>query len=1025
MAREFDVNINLRVLAQRAQDAINEFNTSVRRSTNVSFGGTNRQLRELQARADAAGRSFTAVGRQLSLSLTAPLTLLGGLAVRNFGVQENAVRQLETALESTGNTAGFTSEQLQDVASSIQQNSTFGDEDILENVTTSLTRFASLTGDTFLQAQQVIIDFAARTGRDLSGASQVIGRALEDPIDGLTQLARVGVSFSDGQEDVIRQLVETGRTAEAQGILIGALEDRFQGAASVAASFGTGPLRQLINAFNDALEPIGRVILEALNPFILQLTALAQGFSNATPEFQRIVTIFGALAAAIGPALIAIGGILPVLTRIIGPSLSLASTLSSVASAFGTLFGVVARFGVIGLVVTAIIDIQREFNVLTDLFPGISGFFAGLGENFISFDTLSGFLVNSVRAVVSVFTDFTRFVSGGLALAFNAIIIGFATVVQGVNIAVFAVSDSLLVLARNANRLPGINIDTTALESIRSAIVETGNEIDDLSSRAQESFTNVATTLAQDNIEIELSVGNPDLSSLRETIDGIETEIQVTTQNTNNNAGNATPQLVMTQLEIDTRSVESLNNQLEAITNNLSTNTSVAIRTIADPDDLASTIAGINQRVTPELNEISDRFTNLFSSISDPALRAQVEQQVSSISSTLLEISPDSALIGSFQSQLSTTLNNASQQIAQARADASDRETLTQELAGINEASRDSLLALRDNIQSAISGLSDPTLIAAARTQIGSINQELSNLNPVLQSTQEAINNGLTATGVAASASSTAVSTIGNSFAQVITGAQSAGDAFDELGQRILTAIANQAIQSAITSLTSSIAASADGGPTARFFREGGLISAFKDGGLIKSTIENMLSSLPKFETGGNPASVSRGRFQNRPNGNIRGPGTGRSDSILARISNGEFIHRASSVRLFGLDFMNAVNNLNPDTALSLLRNRLDNGSQAFKTGGLAVSNFNNRLNNFRLPSFEDGGQVSGSNPPFGGMNVQVNMQSNGTPQNAEVTDTSFDGQNLIMTVLLNDIRTNGQISKGISGAFGLRRRGR
>lgn len=42
--------------------------------------------------------------------------------------------------------------------------------------------------------------------------------------------------------------------------------------------------------------------------------------------------------------------------------------------------------------------------------------------------------------------------------------------------------------------------------------------------------------------------------------------------------------------------------------------------------------------------------------------------------------------------------------------------------------------------------------------------------------------------------------------------------------------------------------------------------------------------------------------------GHIRGPGTGTSDSILARVSNGEFVMRAEAVKNWGLSFMSALN---------------------------------------------------------------------------------------------------------------------
>lgn len=44
--------------------------------------------------------------------------------------------------------------------------------------------------------------------------------------------------------------------------------------------------------------------------------------------------------------------------------------------------------------------------------------------------------------------------------------------------------------------------------------------------------------------------------------------------------------------------------------------------------------------------------------------------------------------------------------------------------------------------------------------------------------------------------------------------------------------------------------------------------------------------------------------------GHIRGRGTGTSDSILARLSNGEYVIKAAAVRKWGVGFMNSINNM-------------------------------------------------------------------------------------------------------------------
>lgn len=74
--------------------------------------------------------------------------------------------------------------------------------------------------------------------------------------------------------------------------------------------------------------------------------------------------------------------------------------------------------------------------------------------------------------------------------------------------------------------------------------------------------------------------------------------------------------------------------------------------------------------------------------------------------------------------------------------------------------------------------------------------------------------------------------------------------------------------------------------------------------------------------------------------GHIRGAGTGTSDSILARVSNGEFIMQAAAVRKFGADFMHMLN-----------RGVMPQFSMGGLVDGLA--------NAFSFPAFADGGDVA------------------------------------------------------------------
>ncbi|MCK9331323.1 MAG: hypothetical protein M0Q94_15735, partial [Candidatus Cloacimonetes bacterium] len=87
----------------------------------------------------------------------------------------------------------------------------------------------------------------------VENAARTLGISLADPTLGLTRLRRIGVAFNSQQEEQIKNFVETGKVAEAQAVLMSALEERFSGLALASVSATT----QMKNAWGDYLEGVG------------------------------------------------------------------------------------------------------------------------------------------------------------------------------------------------------------------------------------------------------------------------------------------------------------------------------------------------------------------------------------------------------------------------------------------------------------------------------------------------------------------------------------------------------------------------------------------------------------------------------------------------------------------------------------------------------------------------------------------------------------------------------------------------
>ena len=218
-----------------------------------------RATRELDDLAAGAGRSERASER---LMRQAKMTgaVIGGLAtgafalaIRNTVEQERVTAQLEARLRSTGGAAGLAKKELLDMASGLQAVTTYGDESIITAQSLLLT-FTKIGRDVFPSALETVLDMSTAMGQDLKSSAIQLGKALNDPIQGVSALTRVGVQFSDAQKDTIERLVETGKTAEAQKIILAELESQMGGSARAARDTLGGALEGLKNAFGDLLE---------------------------------------------------------------------------------------------------------------------------------------------------------------------------------------------------------------------------------------------------------------------------------------------------------------------------------------------------------------------------------------------------------------------------------------------------------------------------------------------------------------------------------------------------------------------------------------------------------------------------------------------------------------------------------------------------------------------------------------------------------------------------------------------------
>lgn len=262
-------------------------------------------LTKVQRQVSTIGKSFQRLGQDLTLQVSAPIAALGAFAVKNYLAQEDAITQVRTRLKEVGDQVGITEKQFSDVATNLQFKTLFGDEQILRDVTTQFLTFGNITGENFLKAQEAVLDLSTVLKTDLKAQAIQLAKALDNPVKGLTALRKSGIQFSASEEKLIKSMAETGRIAEAQTLILQALDHYYGGAAEAAAE--VNPYLKLQNAFGDLLEPFGQIINEMLKPFLGLLKQSIEFVNGLSDSVKTKIVVFAGLIAVLGPILYLIG----------------------------------------------------------------------------------------------------------------------------------------------------------------------------------------------------------------------------------------------------------------------------------------------------------------------------------------------------------------------------------------------------------------------------------------------------------------------------------------------------------------------------------------------------------------------------------------------------------------------------------------------------------------------------------------------------------------------------------------------
>jgi hypothetical protein len=256
--------------------------------------------------ADAFGKKVGghASGALKGLGLVAGGAALGGIALLSKGFMDGArdliahqklMAQTNAVIKSTGGTAGVSAPHVDKLADSIEKMSGMDGDAIQagENMLLTFTNIRNGVGansKVFDSATKTLADMSQAMGSDPQKQAVMLGKALNDPVKGISALTKVGVTFDDQQKKLIKTYAEHGQSAKAQQVILAELHKEFGGSAAAAGQTMAGQVNILKAHLSDLEQEIAAKVLPVLNRMV-------QWAIEHWPEFQHYAEV---AMAAIG-----------------------------------------------------------------------------------------------------------------------------------------------------------------------------------------------------------------------------------------------------------------------------------------------------------------------------------------------------------------------------------------------------------------------------------------------------------------------------------------------------------------------------------------------------------------------------------------------------------------------------------------------------------------------------------------------------------------------------------------------------
>ena len=220
-----------------------------------------------------------------------------------------------------------------------------------------LAATADQVGGAFDRATMAAIDMAAAGFGEAESNAVQLGKALNDPIKGITALTRSGITFTAEEKKLIETLVNSGKTLEAQDMILKAIETQVGGTAEATANASD----KMRIGFKLVSEQIGTALLPLFEELVsfLQTSVIPQmaGLSDFISRNSEAIKIFA--IALVG--IVATLGTLSLVIKAVNIVMTTFNAIVKIATIIQAGFNLILSLNPIGLLVIAVAALAAGF----------------------------------------------------------------------------------------------------------------------------------------------------------------------------------------------------------------------------------------------------------------------------------------------------------------------------------------------------------------------------------------------------------------------------------------------------------------------------------------------------------------------------------------------------------------------------------------------------------------------------------------------------------------------------------------